>query len=321
MRIHRGYLFWGIFFVLLGGIPLLARAGVLDGNRFGDLGRWWPVLLIAVGIAIVLARTRAVALIGTVIAGLIVGGIAGGALAFGGGWVLDFGDCGATSSAKLESHTAQGTFTGPAGVDLVLDCGTVDVQAGATTSSLTGWTLTSRSQGAPPEVRSTGTSLSVSAPKGSLKRQEWDVLLPPTQIQALGLTVNAGNATGDLTAATLTDLDTTINAGEARLQTGMTPLARLGATVNAGRLRLTLGGATTGEVAVNAGSLDLCVPPDATLRLDLGGGFAFSTNLADQGLAHVGSTWTRAGTSDATITLHIEGNAGSLELDPAGGCA
>jgi hypothetical protein len=320
MRIHRGHLFWGIFFVLLGGIPLLARAGLLDGDRFGDLGRWWPVLLIAIGIAIVLARTRAVALAGTIVAALIVGGIAGGALAFGGGWVLDFGDCGATSRATLESQTYQGTFTGPAGVDLVLDCGTLDLDAGASMSNLTGWSLTARSQGAPPKVQSTGTSLSVASPQGALKRQEWRLLLPPGRLQALGLTVNAGNARADLGGTTLAELDATVNAGEAFLATGTGPLARLDASVNAGRLRLTLGGAVTGEVTVNAGTIDLCVPPDATLRLDLGGGFAFSTNLAERGLTHVGSTWARSGTGP-TIVLHIEGNAGTLALDPDGGCA
>jgi hypothetical protein len=319
MRIHRGYLFWGIFFVLLGGIPLLARAGILDGDRFGDLGRFWPVLLIAIGVSIVLARTRAVALAGTVIAGLIVGSVAGGALAFGGGWALDFGDCGGSGSASMQSQSYEGTFSGPAGVDLVLDCGTLDVQAGASMQSLTGWALTARYQGGRPDVQATATSLAVSSPQATFKRQEWTLLLPPAQLGALGLTVNAGNATADLSAATPADLDLTVNAGEARFLTGPSALARLDAAVNAGRLRLTLGGSTTGDLTVNAGTLQLCAPSTAALRLELGDGFAFSTNLAERGLTHVGSTWQRAGTG-ATISLHIEGNAGSLELDPVGGC-
>ena len=49
MRIHRGYLFWGIVFVLLGGIPLAERSGLIDAQRLSDVGRLWPLLLIAIG--------------------------------------------------------------------------------------------------------------------------------------------------------------------------------------------------------------------------------------------------------------------------------
>jgi hypothetical protein len=44
MRIRPGLLFWGIFFLLLGGIPLLVRAGVLDANVLADAWRLWPLL-------------------------------------------------------------------------------------------------------------------------------------------------------------------------------------------------------------------------------------------------------------------------------------
>lgn len=36
MRIRRGLLFWGLFLIPLGGIPLLARAGTIDAARFAD---------------------------------------------------------------------------------------------------------------------------------------------------------------------------------------------------------------------------------------------------------------------------------------------
>jgi hypothetical protein len=273
-----------------------------------------------VGIAIVLARTRAVALAGTVIAGVVVGAIAGGALAFGSGWVLDIGDCGATGRGDLQTETEQGTFSGPASVDLVLDCGTLDVQAGAAMQGLTGWGLTAGYQGGPPTVTSTSTSLSIVSPRGDLRRQEWQLLLPPSQLGAFGVTLNAGTAGVDVSAATLTSLDATVNAGDARVLGGSGPIGDLDATVNAGRLRLTLGGTTSGSITVNAGSLDLCVAPTAAVRLEIGDGFAFSTNLDDRGLTRVGDTWARAGTSGATISLHVSGNVGTFTLDPAGGC-
>lgn len=320
MRIHRGYLFWGIFFVLLGGIPLLARAGILDGDRFGDLGRWWPVLLIVVGLAIVLARTRAVALAGTVIAGVVVGALAGGALAFGSGWALDIGDCSAAPPGDVQTRSEQGTFSGPASVDLVLDCGSLDVQAGPSMGSLTGWGLTARSAGSPPVIDSSSTSLSIASPKDGLRRQEWQLLLPPAQLGAFGLTLNAGSATADLSGATLTSVDATVNAGDARVLGGTGPIGDLDAVVNAGRLRLTLAGTTNGSVTVNAGSLDLCVAPGATLRLEIGDGFGFSTNLEERGLTRVGDTWQREGTGTTTVFLNVSGNVGTFTLDPAGGC-
>jgi hypothetical protein len=34
MRLRRGFLFWGIFFILLGGIRLAARQGWIDASQW-----------------------------------------------------------------------------------------------------------------------------------------------------------------------------------------------------------------------------------------------------------------------------------------------
>ncbi len=96
---------------------------------------------------------------------------------------------------------------------------------------------------------------------------------------------------------------------------------RLVASVNAGRIRVTLGDAAlVGELSVNAGSIELCVPPGPGLVLHVEDEVTFGHNLDERGLARDGDTWTRPGTSGATIELTIEGNAASLTLDPDGGC-
>ena len=83
----------------------------------------------------------------------------------------------------------------------------------------------------------------------------------------------------------------------------------------------------SGDLEVNAGTIDLCVPPDAALRLTVGDDFAFDTNLAAQGLTEATSedddegVWQRPGTGGPTITLSVDGNAASFRLDPAGGCS
>src|SRR5262245_10951247 len=85
MRIRRSFLFWGLFLVSLGAIPLLVRAGYLDAASFTELWRFWPVLLIAFGVALLLGRSAG--LVGVALAGIFLGGIVCGFLAAGTTWV------------------------------------------------------------------------------------------------------------------------------------------------------------------------------------------------------------------------------------------
>ena len=84
-------------------------------------------------------------------------------------------------------------------------------------------------------------------------------------------------------------------------------------------MRLTLVGPTEGDLSANAGAIELCVPPDAALQLEVQDQLTFATNLNSRGLTESGDTWTRAGTG-GLIDLSIEGNAASFTLDPEGGC-
>ena len=59
MRIRRGLVFWGLLLIPLGGIPLLARAGVLPSDVISDAWRLWPLVLVAFGILLLVGRTRA----------------------------------------------------------------------------------------------------------------------------------------------------------------------------------------------------------------------------------------------------------------------
>ena len=76
-----------------------------------------------------------------------------------------------------------------------------------------------------------------------------------------------------------------------------------------------------GQISVNAGQIDLCVPDDVGLRLDVTDQLTFVTNLGSQGLDQSGTEWTREATGGApTIDLSLDGNAASLSLRPEGGC-
>ena len=106
MRIRRGLLFWGLFLIPMGLVPLLDRAGVLPDDLFSDIWRWWPLLLIGLGVALLLGRTQA-GLIGTAVIAIVLGTVVGTALTGGNLWVGGLTDC-ASAPDDPPSSTARG---------------------------------------------------------------------------------------------------------------------------------------------------------------------------------------------------------------------
>jgi hypothetical protein len=312
MRVHRGYLFWGIFFVFLGAIPLADRMGWIDVSSLGDVWRLWPLAVIAAGLAILLARTQA-AFVGTVVAAAVIGLIAGGALAYGGGFIANVGDCG-SRGATLQRVTANGTFTSAASVDLHLNCGTLDL----TTATGSGWSVDAGYRDTAPTIDGTAAALTVRAPDSPARHQEWNITLPSDGFRVLNVQTNAGTARLDVGSAALDQLQVEANAGEVRLTSAGT-IKDLQVSTNAGAAKLTINGPADGRLTVNAGSIDLCVPGDAALEFVVNEQFAFGNNLSGSGLARDGNTWRRSG-SGATISFRVEGNAASFNLNPSGGC-
>lgn len=316
MRVRRDRLFWGLFLLLVGGIPLLVRAGVLDGATFVDAWRLWPLILVGAGLAILVGHRRAGAAI-TVILALGFGVVVGGALASGGIPFLYGGDCMATG-ASMQRVTQAGALETPATVQLDLDCGEVDVTATATSS----WSLTADHLGAPPTVSATASNLRVAVPdQAGTHRQVWVLGLPADSTRDVVITANAAAARFDLRGTALDRFHAEVNAGDLRLDGSEARISRLEISMNAGRARVSLAaGSTLGSLSVNAGAIDLCVPADAALVLRVADQLTFSHNLERRGLAHDGDTWRRAGTSGDTIDLSVSGNAASFTLDPDGGC-
>jgi hypothetical protein len=91
---------------------------------------------------------------------------------------------------------------------------------------------------------------------------------------------------------------------------------------NAGSASVTLPATSMdGRVQVNAGSIELCTPPEAGLRIRTGGGLG-GNNFGDAGLEQSGDTWESPGYADtsAQIDLDAEANLGSITLNPDDGC-
>src|SRR4051812_50011483 len=90
MHVDRRFLAWGVFFLVLGGIPLGVRAGWIPASVVEDTWGLWPLVLVGIGLHLALRRTSFDALGGLVVAGT-VGLMLGSAIATG---VWHFGGVG-----------------------------------------------------------------------------------------------------------------------------------------------------------------------------------------------------------------------------------
>ena len=316
MRVHRGLLFWGLLFIPLGAIPLLVRANVIDPNVIGDAWRLWPLILIAVGLAIIIGRTR-ISIVATALVALILGTLGGVALSSGTDFISAATHCGSPNPSATALDRS-GTLTGAATVRLNVNCGTLNV----TTQPGSGWQLHASYDGQPPNVDASPSRLAVSSPDDvSIHHEDLTVTAPTDGFDALDLATNAAASTVRLNGAKLSSVRAATNAGDLVLDAKGATVGRIDISTNAGQTRIALGpGSLSGHVSVNAGSVELCVPPASALQIRSTDQFTFSTNFAQRGLSRNGDSWTRAGTGGDTIDLSIDGAAASLTLDPSGGC-
>ncbi len=316
MRVRRGLLFWGLLLIPLGAIPLLVRGGRIDPDRLANAWQLWPLIVIGVGIVILGSRTR-LAIVGSIVIALTLGTIGGAALAGGNFWIGAIGGCGFGSDATNQLDR-NGTFDGKAQVTLDLDCGSIDLQAGTEP----GWSLHAAYRGQEPLIDAGADHLSLRTPSGGDRRQDWTLHVAAASLGSLDMTANAATSTVDLGAATMHELKIEVNAGDLRVAAGSATIESVDISMNAGRMRITLGSTDTkGSVSINAGSMDVCVPPEAGLKLDVQDQLTFATNLSSRNLSRDGNTWTRPAQGSAgTIELDVEGNAAAFNLDPNGGC-
>jgi hypothetical protein len=327
MRIRRGLLFWGLFLIPLGGITLLVRAGVLDADRLVDAWRLWPLILIGIGVAILLGRGRS-AIAASAVVAIILVSLGGAALASGHVWVGALSDCAIGGATTDQLVTRTGSFSAAPTVRLNLDCGELHVTPG----SDAGWSVDAGYHGSAPTIDATGSLLQVrsvaSDGTGSERRNDWTIRLPAgspgagVSLTSLSLTANAASADLTLPAGHVGSLDADLNAGDLRIDASGTAIDDIGLSMNAGRIRLSTGASPmSGDISVNAGSIDLCVPDGVGLRLDVTDQLTFVTNLGSRGLTRNGENWTRvASAGNSIVALSIDGSAASLNLNPAGGC-
>jgi hypothetical protein len=318
VRINRGLVFWGVALITAGAVALAIQAGVIDGEGARQWWRFWPVALIVIGFTIIVARTP-FALAGTLVAGLVVGGLAGSLVS---GWPdgLSVG-CG----GEAEQQTgADGSFGSSAEVDLDFNCGDLNVVMGNGSD----WAVDANYAGdSEPQITSGDNSLRMVAEGGGFPfgegRQEWRVTLPTDVELALQVEANAASSELDLEGGSFGELNLDTNAGSVTLDLSGASARALSIEMNAGSVDLTADADTAfdGTVEMNAGSLDICIPDGIAFAITIEeDNITFSHNLDDSGLTRSGDTW-RGGSGEAAITLGVEGNAASFTLNPEGGCS
>lgn len=318
MHVNRGLVFWGVALITAGGVALAIQSGAIDDATAREAWRFWPVVLIVIGLAVLAARTP-FALAVTVAAGLAVGGMAG---SFAAGWPdgISVGCGGEPDSAT----NAEGDLDSGASVKLDFNCGelAVGLQDG------NAWTLDARhASGEEPTVEADADSLSIRAPRGGVgfanARQEWGLTLPGAEGLDLEIDANAASSTLDLADGSLGRLSLDANAGDVKLWLDGATLDRADVSANAGSLSVTVDSDTTLDASfgMNAGSLELCAADGTNIEITVSDtNITFSHNLDDSGLSRSGDTW-RSGNGTPDVRISVEGNAASFTYNPDGGCA
>jgi hypothetical protein len=323
MHVDRRLLGWGLFFILVGAVPLAVRADLLDESIVRAWPSLWPLLLIAWGIGLVLRRTPLEWTSGVVLV-TTLGLMGGGAIATGFGGV-SMGTCG-SGDPGAAFETQRGTVPGQGRLDVELGCGDVVV----TTASGSDWSVSGTdSGGRAPRITTSGSTVTIERDGGGsifddAGRTSWNVAVPTSPELALALTLHAGSGTANLAGASLSSLALEVNAGSYLLDAASA--ARLGdvrATVIAGDAQVLLpAGDRSANLSLNAGNIELCLPADAAVRVECSGALG-SNDLDDAGLVKVDDdTWTSAGFDENAphLELDVSATAGSFELSLGGVC-
>jgi hypothetical protein len=325
MRLDRRLLGWGVFFILLGAVPLAVRANVVEENLVGRWPALWPLLLIGWGVGLVLRGTPGHWLGGAVTA-VTLGLMGGGAIATGFGGMPSFSSCGAGGGTAFQ--TGQGTLADNGRMEIEFNCGTLAV----TTADGSGWQVSGfDSDGGGPAITTDSSgNVTLKGREHGLSfgggRSTWNVTLPRTPSLRTGVTLNAGDGTIDLSGASIGAFNLTVNAGQltADLAAAVTlPRDGLNATVNAGKATLLLPSFDgSANLSLNAGNLEVCLPAGTAIQVHWSGTIA-SSDLDESGLVRVDdSLWQSAGfdPNAAHVDLDVSANAGSFSLQLGGSC-
>ena len=329
MRVNRGLLGWGVFFIVLGAVPLAVRGGLVNVATVALAWELWPLLLIGAGLSLVLRRTRAAA-VGNLLVGLTFG-LIGGGLLVGGLGSVPASVCGTGGSAGPATSGGAPPFVGALGagasVEVTVNCGslTVATQPGSQ------WSVARGPDPQPQILAADSGQLRVAFGRDrrigiGTSGTRWQMGLPADPALDVTLAVNAGSAQVALGSAHVSALTASVNAGDATIDLGgAVGTTSVTGSVNAGSMKVALPtpqGTLGGSFSANVGSVGVCSPAGVPLRIRVGAQPLGSNNFAQRGMTQAGDTWTRGAWDGAAsrIDLTVSANLGSIALDPEDGC-
>ena len=318
MRVNRRFLYLGVFLAAMGGVLVAVDVRAVDTTIIADALRLWPFAFVAIGLGLVLRRTR-LSVPGGMLAAAVPGLLVGGGFALAPRIAVDCGAGGAPAGVA----TQQGVFEGPARIDVTTQCGSIVVS----TAAGSGWQLqTSDISSRTPIIDATAGSLSIDAGGHDgwhgfdTRTDAWRLTLPTTAIEDLSFVVNAGEGRIGLPGAQVGHLDLTTNAAQTTVDLSGASVASISSTVNAGMLSIRLPAAdVVGSMEVNASALEVCVPSGLGLRVHYTGALS---GISVNGLPHSGTDWQSADYASALhhADLNVNVNLGNVEINPIGGC-
>jgi hypothetical protein len=319
MRVNRGFLYWGVFLVALGGVLVAGELGAIDSARVIEALRLWPLAVVAVGLGLVLRRTR-LSLSGGMLAAAVPGLVLGGAFAAAPQFVGNCGGPGEPASSALQ----QGNFDGAGSVAVAIGCGSLTVG----TVPGNAWRLDAGSTaGHLASVRSSPQSLTIESTGDegvgllSAGRNTWNLTLPTSAMDRLTLVVNAGHSQVALPGAQIGRLGVTANASEIVVDATSASVANLLSTVNLGSLSIHLPANSdlTGSLRVRGGELQVCAPSGLGLHVTSTGQ---PRQVKVEGLQQAAPDWQSADYESAAhhADLEVNVNFGAVEINPIGGC-
>lgn len=329
MSVDRRLLGWGIFLVLLGGVPLAVTQGWIQRDAVVGAWRLWPLVFVAIGVALILSRTP-LRTLGSVLVAVTAGTMLGALVAVGvGGFHVGDFRCGAAAADAPLALSETGAFEGGSG-RLALDatCAAITVSTGPGST----WGVEVRGTAeARPTIDRTADEVTVRAPGSTFvfpfgaRRSTWRVDLGTDPRLDLSVQLDAGEALLDLRGASLGHLGFEGSAiGDSRLDLSAATVASLDVAVNAAALSILLpkAGGLQGTVRGNAAALDICSPPGVGLRIVADRNITASNNFGAAGLVARGDAWESVdfATAAARTELTTAGAAASFTLNPEDGC-
>jgi len=318
MRVNRKTLYLGVLLVVAASVMLAGQAGWLDHAIVEQALGLWPLVVIAIGAALVLRGTRvslASGMLAAAMPGLLLGGIAVAAPR------VDL-NCGRDQPASFS--TRDGIFDSRAAVNLDLSCGRLTVGTGPGSS----WhARTGDGTRSTQSIGSSGRHLVLSSGNQNFRfgqpwaAEDWEITLPTDVLIDLSAQLNAGKGDLYLSGAKLGAVSLDVNAGDLHIDLAGATLESLSLETNAGAatVQLPAGRDFSAAFTANAGKISICAPDDLGVRIHEEGAFL---GMSFPGFIRVGPAWETPNYSIATshANVTVSANVGSVDVNPEGDC-